>query len=106
MSEKGARSLVGSFSTVQLQKLGCIKDIPASYDFDVLRESKFIFNDNGAGGFNVELSYREPSKVMFDGVLLNQEVVLESFEISRDQLSEMRRNFACQVVAIFGKTKF
>lgn len=54
----------------------------------------------------MELSYREPSKVMFDGALLNQEVVLESFEISREQLSEMRRNFACQVVAIFGKTKF
>ena len=49
----------------------------------MLRESKFIFNDNGAGGFNVELSYHEPSKVMFGGAK-NEVVVLESFEISRE----------------------
>lgn len=85
--------------------MGVIKEIPNNYDFEVLRESKFIFNDNGAGGFNVELSYHEPNKFMSGGDK-NEVVVLESFEISREQLCEMRRNFACQVVAILGKTKF
>lgn len=96
------RNLIGTFSTVQLQQLGVIKEIPATYEFDVLRESRFVFNDNGSGGFHVELSYTEVSP----GSTTSQEAVLESFEISREQLAEMRRNFACQVVAIMGKTKF
>lgn len=93
-SKKGNRSLVGTFETLQLQQIGVIKEIPNNYDFEVLRESKFIFNDNGAGGFNVELSYHEPNKFMSGGDK-NEVVVLESFEISREQLCEMRRNFAC-----------
>ena len=32
--------------------------------------------------------------------------MLESFQISREVLAEMRRNFACHSIVIFGQTQF
>lgn len=60
-NKDGDRSLIGTFSTVELQQMGVLKDKSRiSYDKEVLRESKFVFRDDEAGGFTVELRYSEP----------------------------------------------
>ena len=33
------------------------------YDYDILKNSQFQFNDNGQGGFAIELVYKEPRSV-------------------------------------------
>ena len=46
------RSLVGTFKFTNLQQSGVIKKADSiKYDFQVLRDSQYVFNDNGKGGF-------------------------------------------------------
>jgi hypothetical protein len=75
------------------------------YDLNALRDSKLVFSyafDNGKqSGFNVELVYKP--EFCFTG---SSEAVLEQFHISKDALTEMRRNYATQAVALFGTTQF
>ncbi len=79
------------------------------YDMNALRDSKLVFSysfKNGQqSGFNVELIYKSEFKVL-DCFTGSSEAVLEQFHISKDALTEMRRNFATQAVAIFGTTQF
>lgn len=71
------------------------------YDFEILKNSLFQFNDNGEGGFLVELIYKEPQSVSRRNMKIDQ-IVLENFEINREILVEMRRNYACHSTIIFG----
>ena len=104
---RSERSLVGTFKFTNLQQSGVIKKADSiKYDFQVLRDSQFVFNDDGKGGFHVELIYKEPPKLNIQFVRRKEEVVLESFQISREVLAEMRRNFACHSIVIFGQTQF
>ena len=104
---KAERSLVGTFKFTNLQQSGVIKKADSiRYDFQVLRDSQFVFNDDGKGGFHVELIYKEPPKLNIQFVRRKEEVVLESFDISREMLSEMRRNFSCHSIVTFGQTQF
>lgn len=75
------------------------------YDLDILKNSHFSFNDDGKGGFQVELVYKEPRSMQAKFVKMDQ-VVLENFDISREVLLEMRRNFAYHSVIIFGMLQF
>lgn len=61
---RSERSLVGTFKFTNLQQSGVIKKADSiKYDFQVLRDSQFVFNDDGKGGFHVELIYKEPPKL-------------------------------------------
>ena len=77
----------------------------ARYDIDILKNSLFQFSDNGAGGFAIELVYKEPRAVAIRTKEMDQ-IVLENFEISREILVEMRRNFACHSTIVFGILEF
>lgn len=75
------------------------------YDREILKNSDFQFSDNGDGGFMVQLVYNEPSAMPGEQNQIDN-AVLESFEISREILSEMRRNYAFQTTIIFGMLQF
>jgi len=75
------------------------------YDYEILKNSQFAFNDNGKGGFFVELVYKEPRSIHLKNVKMDQ-VVLENFEITREVMTEMRRNFSCHPTIIFGMLHF
>ena len=89
-----------------MQQDNVIKDVDnVKYDYDILKNSQFQFNDNGQGGFAIELVYKEPRSVNISQTKMDQ-IVLENFEISRDVLCEMRRNFACHSTIPFGMLQF
>lgn len=75
------------------------------YDREILKHSDFQFNDNGNGGFLVQLVYNEPSAIPGNNAKID-DAVLESFEISQDILSEMRRNYGFESTFIFGMLQF
>lgn len=75
------------------------------YDYEILKSSQFNFNDNGKGGFMVEIVYKESRSMSLQNTNMDQ-VVLGSFEVSRDIFAEMRRNYACNSGIIFGGIQF
>jgi len=57
-------SYVGTFKYTMLKRDHVIKSADSSkYDQNVLRDSQFIFNDNGKGGFIVDFIFKEPAKL-------------------------------------------
>ena len=77
------------------------------YSSEVLRDSRFIFQDNGLGGLKCEIHYKEPRNKMASFTTKQQPIVImESFEISRAQLLEMRRLYACNLVKKYNTTEF
>ena len=100
------RAITGKVTFTKMQQDRVIKRADnVRYDYEVLKNSIFSFNDNGKGGYLVELVYKEPRSTTLKNLKLDQ-VVLENFEITRDVLVEMRRNFACHSTSIFGMLHF
>lgn len=100
------RAITGRIKYVHMLRDQVIKSVDSSrYDYDILKHCNFTFNDNGSGGFFIELVYSEPAAISVVKGKADS-IVLENFEISRQVLMEMRRNFAFHSMITFGMLQF
>lgn len=58
------RAISGQIKFVFMMQEQAIKKADSErYDIDILKNSHFSFNDDGKGGFQVELVYKEPRSI-------------------------------------------
>lgn len=71
-----------------------------------MKKCSYVFHDDSDNGFKVELVYEEMDRTCF--VIKNQshEAILETFHISKEHLSEMRRNKALKATVQFENSEF
>ena len=106
VADSNERAITGTIKYIHMERDNVIASADVKrYDREILKNSDFLFSDNGDGGFMVQLVYNEPSAMPGEQNQIDN-AVLESFEISREILSEMRRNYAFQTTIIFGMLQF
>lgn len=106
VADSNERAITGTIKYIHMERDNVIASADVKrYDREILKNSDFQFSDNGDGGFMVQLVYNEPSAMPGEQNQIDN-AVLESFEISREILSEMRRNYAFQTTIIFGMLQF
>lgn len=59
----------------------------------VMKNSSYVFFDDGDQGFKVDLIFEEAATKCFIFGMTSHEAVLENFSISKHMLAEMRRTF-------------
>src|SRR3569833_1399265 len=71
-----------------------------------MKKCSYVFYDDGHNGFNVELIYEEKSAKCLAFGRQNNEAIIETFNIPKDDIAEMRRTFATKATKQYKNAEF
>ena len=72
----------------------------------IIKKTSYVFYDDGDHGFRVELIFEESDTKCIVFVTAPNEAILETFNIHKHMLAEMRRTFSTKTTINFGNSEF
>ncbi len=72
----------------------------------VMKKCSYVFYDDHDNGFRVELIYEEHDRKCLLFGLTSHEAILETFNIHKDTVAEMRRTMCTKATIQFGNSEF
>jgi hypothetical protein len=73
---------------------------------NIIKKTSFVFYDDGDHGFKVELIFEEADTKCLVFSATPNEAILETFNIHKHMLAEMRRTFSTKATITFGSSEF